>query len=397
VKSVRFGLLAIAICGVMAVAAGLQVVIGHRQLAALDAREAALTAQFVEIRNAMEALLDIETGQRGYLLTGEEVFLAPHQKGLQAIGLAISRLTLHFRDDAHLLAELDIVVDLARAAQDHSTRVIALRRSGAAEQALAIVKTGEGKRLMDDFREKVAMLEGRLVGALFQLRAEESRMYDRASMLVAFAAAMLLVVVAGAIGWLSISIRRLDELQHQREREAMHDALTGLPNRRYLREWLGHALAAAQRSGRPLAVAYFDLDGFKSVNDRFGHEAGDRVLQVTAARLRGAARASDFVARLGGDEFVAVLTEVPPWPGLSSFIERLAEGLAKAPIPEIADGAVFASVGVAVYPDDGESADALLTAADRAMYAVKERRRAERLPRIPQPDRTGTPAAALSF
>src|SRR5215204_242708 len=195
VKSVRFGLLAIAICGLIALGAGFQVVIGHRQLAALDANEAAVTAQFVEVRNAMEALLDIETGQRGYLLTGEEIFLEPHQKGFQALELAMSRLTLQARDAPDLLAELDSIVDLARAQQDHSTRVIALRRSGAAEQALAIVKTGEGKRLMDDFREKVAMLEGRLVGALFRLRAEESQMYDRASMLAAFAAAMLLVVV----------------------------------------------------------------------------------------------------------------------------------------------------------------------------------------------------------
>jgi len=107
------------------------------------------------------------------------------------------------------------------------------------------------------------------------------------------------VLVAVAVRACRYRIARLDAAQRAEERNAMHDALTGLPNRRYLREWLGTALAGARRSGRQLCVLYFDLDGFKGVNDRFGHEAGDHVLETAASRLQGTLRRSDFVARSG--------------------------------------------------------------------------------------------------
>src|SRR5712691_7562249 len=171
------------------------------------------------------------------------------------------------------------------------------------------------------------------------------------------------------------------EQQREEAHKAMHDALTSLPNRRYLGEWLAMALAAARRSGQPLVVLYFDLDGFKSVNDRFGHEAGDRVLQVTASRLRQTLRTSDFVARLGGDEFVAVLPDVPSAPVVSMLIARLDTELAKAPIAEVEDRAVCASVGTAWFPEDGDTGDALLAAADHAMYEVKQNRKAALSPR----------------
>jgi diguanylate cyclase (GGDEF)-like protein len=196
-------------------------------------------------------------------------------------------------------------------------------------------------------------------------------------------AVVVLVVdisVIVAIMSLSTSIQRMREQQREEEHKAMHDALTGLPNRRYLSEWLGMALAAARRAGQPLAVLYFDLDGFKLVNDRFGHEAGDRVLQVTATRLRRTLRASDFISRLGGDEFVAVLADGPSVPVVSMLIARLQTELGKPPIAELEDGAVSASIGTAWFPDDGDAVDALLAAADRAMYAAKQTRKAARSP-----------------
>src|SRR5712691_8997208 len=145
------------------------------------------------------------------------------------------------------------------------------------------------------------------------------------------------------------------EQQREEAHKAMHDALTSLPNRRYLSEWLAMALAAARRGGQPLAILFFDLDGFKSVNDRFGHEAGDRVLQTTAERLRRTLRTSDFVARLGGDEFVAVLPDVASEPVVSMLIQRLQAALTKAPIAELEDGAVSASIGTAWFPEHGDT------------------------------------------
>jgi diguanylate cyclase (GGDEF)-like protein len=140
-----------------------------------------------------------------------------------------------------------------------------------------------------------------------------------------------------------------------------------LPNRRYLGEWLSISRALASRRGQQFVLLFVDLDGFKSVNGCLGHETGDRVLQVTAARLRQALRRSDFVARLGGDEFVAVLPDAQTAPGLSVLIGRLQAEIAKAPVAEIEDGAGGASIGAAWFPTEGDTVDALLAAADHAI------------------------------
>ena len=179
-------------------------------------------------------------------------------------------------------------------------------------------------------------------------------------------------LIVAALVSLSISIRHLREQQREQAHQAMHDPLTGLPNRRYLGEWLTMALAAAQRGDRQLALLYVDLDGFKSINDRFGHEMGDRVLQVTATRMCGTLRTSDFFARLGGDEFVAVLTDAPTRPPVSMIVERLQAAILKSPTAAVGDGEVRASIGAAWFPEDGDTMDALLAAADRAMYGVKQ-------------------------
>jgi diguanylate cyclase (GGDEF)-like protein len=200
-----------------------------------------------------------------------------------------------------------------------------------------------------------------------------------------------------ALVLLSVSIHRLRERQQASESRAMHDPLTQLPNRRYLGEWLETSLAAAGRSDRNLVLLYLDLDGFKSVNDRFGHDIGDRVLQITAGRLRRALRRSDFVARLGGDEFVAVLPDTQSAPGLAVLVERLEAEIGKAPIAEIANDVVSASIGAAWFPTDGATADTLLAAADRAMYDVKRRHRAWRSPGITPPQSGhGLPQSAMT-
>jgi len=138
------------------------------------------------------------------------------------------------------------------------------------------------------------------------------------------------------------------------------------------------ALAAARRAARELHVLYFDLDGFKAVNDELGHETGDQVLRITASRLRETLRSSDFVARLGGDEFVAVLPQTDAPPSVGALIERLEDKLNTAPIEELPDGAVTASIGRASFPRDGDTVPALLAAADRSMYNIKEMRRLAR-------------------
>jgi diguanylate cyclase (GGDEF)-like protein/PAS domain S-box-containing protein len=155
------------------------------------------------------------------------------------------------------------------------------------------------------------------------------------------------------------------------EHEVNHDPLTGLANRNLLWDRLEHAVHLAQRHKSLVATVLIDLDNFKSINDTFGHEAGDVVLKVVAKRLQASVRESDTVARLSGDEFVLVLVNQPSQRFTLRMIERVRDGLTmpvsfnKKQIP------VGASLGVALYPSDGATVTELVRAADVAMYHAK--------------------------
>ena len=155
------------------------------------------------------------------------------------------------------------------------------------------------------------------------------------------------------------------------EHRVHHDELTGLPNRTLLVDRTSRALAHAQRSGTAVAVLFIDLDRFKWVNDRFGHATGDALLRLTADRLRGALREEDTVARLGGDEFGVLLPHVSGADGAVTVAEKLRD-LFRHPV-EVGEERFVptASVGVAIYPYDGEDAESLLATADAAMYRAK--------------------------
>ncbi len=166
---------------------------------------------------------------------------------------------------------------------------------------------------------------------------------------------------------------RADETAEAMRRQAMHDTLTGLPNRILLHDRLEHALQALPRAGAPVALCVMDLDRFKDVNDTLGHQAGDRLLREAAGRLSGAVRASDTVARLGGDEF-AVLLPATTEEGAVHATRSLLAALAA---PMQLEGHVLtlaASVGIALAPDHGAEATTLLRRADVAMYVAKRAR-----------------------
>ena len=152
---------------------------------------------------------------------------------------------------------------------------------------------------------------------------------------------------------------------------ATHDTLTGLANRRMLTERLSHALARAERTGEAVAFLFIDLDGFKSVNDKHGHGAGDEVLRDVASRLRRIARATDFVARLGGDEFV-ILLDTDVHPGSPSMLaERVFDALSAPCRFTGGEAPIGASIGVAMHPPLSNLAADLIRRADAAMYEAK--------------------------
>jgi diguanylate cyclase (GGDEF)-like protein/PAS domain S-box-containing protein len=153
---------------------------------------------------------------------------------------------------------------------------------------------------------------------------------------------------------------------------ANHDVLTGLPNRALLEDRLSQAIHYAQRYDRWVTVVFVDLDNFKLVNDTLGHNTGDELLKIVASRMVGCVRATDTVVRLGGDEFVIVLFDQPPSADVTETLQTIRTAIA-APV-QIGEHHVrtTASIGIANYPKDGTSPEALLANADAAMYRAKE-------------------------
>ncbi|SDR81549.1 diguanylate cyclase (GGDEF) domain-containing protein [Friedmanniella luteola] len=190
---------------------------------------------------------------------------------------------------------------------------------------------------------------------------------------------MFLLVVARmnvAIHQIGTADRRRDEAQAELAHQAAHDSLTGLPNRAQSLELLEGTLSRAQRSGAMIGLLFVDLDGFKAVNDTFGHSAGDDVLRTVGRRMQTVVRGGDVVGRLGGDEFVVLLEPVVDEESAVAVGERLiAEVSAPIRLSNGEDVTVGASVGVAISQDARTDADALLVEADTAAYRAKNRGR----------------------
>ncbi|MCV2353013.1 GGDEF domain-containing protein [Paucibacter sp. B2R-40] len=163
----------------------------------------------------------------------------------------------------------------------------------------------------------------------------------------------------------------LRQKQEELEHLAQHDMLTGLPNRRLLEERLDTAIANARRHGGGICVLFIDLDRFKQLNDRYGHDAGDAVLKIVAGRLLGMMREVDTVARLGGDEFVVLLDSQTGVEHVLAVADKLLNGLT-APISyQGQELALGASIGIGRYPQDGQTRAEIMVKADKAMYEAK--------------------------
>lgn len=163
----------------------------------------------------------------------------------------------------------------------------------------------------------------------------------------------------------------LEQSRQEMDELARHDALTGLPNRRLFQERLDNALARSQRSGKRFALLFIDVDKFKSINDRWGHDAGDEVLKVIAKRLVSNTRKADAVARIGGDEFVVLLDSPANQEDIVAIAEKLLESV-RCPIQHNGtELQVGFSIGISQFPDNGTTATELMTSADHAMYEAK--------------------------
>jgi diguanylate cyclase (GGDEF)-like protein/PAS domain S-box-containing protein len=176
--------------------------------------------------------------------------------------------------------------------------------------------------------------------------------------------------IVGVIGLIR-DVTQRKEAEQQIEYQAYHDALTGLANRRLFQEHLSLAVALAQRRNAAVAVLFLDLDHFKTINDSLGHTVGDELLREVARRLKATVREGDTVARVGGDEFTIVLQELPRGDAAAVVAQKVLRTIAEP--MEISGHRLYitTSIGVTLFPDDGDDAEALLKNADTAMYRAK--------------------------
>jgi diguanylate cyclase (GGDEF)-like protein len=231
---------------------------------------------------------------------------------------------------------------------------------------------------MADTLVKIGMLQPgySLDGFLYDTdRTAELTELKRITALSLAAAAVLGVLVAV----FAVLYRRLRREIHRREaaeaeirRLAYHDSLTGLPNRNLFYDRFEQAIRHAERENGGFALCFIDLDGFKHINDRYGHVNGDRLLNAVARRLEDAVRSSDTVARFGGDEFVVLLQEVDDRSAAQQLADMLLQTIRQPYILDQQNMLISSSIGVTLYPSDEQDIKKLLHYADSAMYRGKQ-------------------------
>jgi len=326
----------------------------------------------IDIRSVLIDLVDAETGQRGFLLTGEESYLEPYHRGRSHIRELLRNQQRVGYMHEQLGHDGEEIMRLAQEKLDELGRTVALRRRNDLVAALQIVRQGYGKAVMDQNRQ---LIESNLI----RLRQERdviiNNLHARAWHAGMFLIAMLLTIIGlTTYTWrhLTEAVRTNVGLANKLTQEASHDPLTGLPNRRFFERWAEHLIKKNGREHQPFSLMLIDLDGFKKVNDTLGHAAGDVVLKQAALRLQKSLRGNELLARLGGDEFGVLIEGALSHVEITSLADRIISSLVPSLYEGLPDRAVGASIGVAQFRENGSDIDSLTAAADKALYESKD-------------------------
>ncbi len=317
-------------------------------------------------RDSLLALVNEETGVRGYVASGDPQFLDVYDGGRRQFQYDAGYLKGSDQRFPDMRLRLPKTLAVAAQIAQYDTKEIVTARQG--NRARAVARLAAGKVLFDRYRALDDQTQRRVFGALNAARARALQTVRDAIMLSAFAV-VLCVFIGTRFAHL---LRRGAGIELQ----AFRDPLTGLANRRAFMGALARRIADTSHGRSLFAVALLDLDGFKGVNDTFGHAAGDTVLRLTAARLLSELRTQDTVARIGGDEFALLLDDLGDPSETPSVARRLTRIVANPVQIEPGKSAtVTASIGFGHFPNDARDAAGLLAIADAAMYKLKEHQR----------------------
>jgi diguanylate cyclase (GGDEF)-like protein len=290
---------------------------------------------------------------------------------------ALRRMGFNTAEQRIFDAQTRLVNDI-EALQERVTDLLSAERSADARRVLI----DEAIPIQEAFNEQLASMRNLYQQANLAAQQQAERTYEQ-TYLLTLTFGIAAISLALLIAWhtlrrITLTSRQISgqmvELERSRaalQQKATHDPLTGLANRRLFYDRLHQAILHAQRYGGKVGILYVDLDRFKEINDRHGHHVGDAVLTEVAKRLTSSIRGSDSIARLGGDEFVVLVEEVQGRDDCLAAAHKIEQAL-NADTRFFGLGVeIAASIGQALYPDDGDDEDTLIRAADASMYRVK--------------------------
>lgn len=364
-------------------------------------------------QSLLSAMKDTETGQRGFLLTQDSSYLEPYHSGLTEAKQQFATLK-HLTSDNPKQQQLLIKIDEQMQFKfDELAHTIALVQSGKIDEAYSIVSDDHGKQHMDTIREYFSVFTNTELLLLEERKGDFRENRAGITTLVVVQAATfaglivitflflnkslfsplkLLIKSANKIergkkleardivsndemGQLLSAFYNMGDTVYERkqalENEIRHDSLTGLRNRSTLLDEIDSAIHEIVNSNQKVAILFIDLDAFKQINDRLGHDCGDHILKETALRLSASVRSSDIVFRIGGDEFLVVLRSVK---GTDKVIEIVDNVYRSFESPVNIKGEpieIQISIGVAIAPDNSKDSAELIKFSDIAMYASK--------------------------
>jgi diguanylate cyclase (GGDEF)-like protein len=316
--------------------------------------------------------LDAESTGRGFIVSGAAGMVDEYKKLIPRISEKIAAFRELTRDNLKQQQNADDLLALVRLRFASLTNLMELRNSRSLDSIAAEAALGKGRGQMKAIKVEI----GEMIDEENRLLKERKMSRDK-SVHIVWATIVVMVMMGGAIlAWVFnrtfVSVRLRRAAEDRANHLAHHDALTGLPNRRMLQDRLAQALSVANRYGHMLAIMFLDLDGFKKINDSFGHDAGDELLKEVAQRLTASLRNEDTAVRIGGDEFVIGLMRLNTRADAAAVAVKLVAELAK---PYQIGGhalTVTTSVGISVFPGDAKTSDELLKHADDALYKAKQ-------------------------
>lgn len=330
------------------------------------------TARY-QIITLQKALSDAETSRRGYLLTYSLVFAGSYDQSIQVFAKTYADLVSRAQDFPEIQASLAKIKLLVGVDYEHMKFVNHIQQTdGSYSPHLNSLRKDTSLMIQIDslLTNADALLINRKAEIAEKIKGSLKATILGSVLLVLVIAGVLVIGYRKTIHLFEITVKSknmADEMSH----DAHYDVLTDLPNRRQFEAYLNRLISLTKRNKASFAVFYMDLDGFKSINDRYGHEAGDDALVFAANRFVDALRDSDFVARLGGDEFAAIIHRYRNQSELGGLANRIIRYINKEFDVKGNKCQLGVSIGIACYPTDANNAEALIAVADKAMYEAK--------------------------